>query len=533
MTRTSSSYRINRSFRTGLSALLLIVPAAYAQHGAATPAEGAVRPSDAPSGITSGEESPADPPREERSPPADEEAKESDEAPKKVVIRATRTQEIGGIVEFEDDEAIVIRTLEGRLESFAKHRVFQIIRLITPEPGQTGTVIRRDGNRQHGIILEDAIQHVRLEIAGVRITIPRTDVHAIVLDIPFKERYERLRVNIDRSTPDQQFQLAQWLRAERRQDLAALELRDILTRFDHEPSRRLLTLIDIELELEAERTARDSAPTDSRGSRRTSSGHETVQRILTDEEVNILRVYEIDFDHPPRVVVPRPTIQKVISNYASDPLLPASEMERNRLFREDPLNIVRLIFELRARELYPEIRVLTEPYAFNLFRQRVHDAWLIPNCATSRCHGGDDAGRLALIGRNTRDVRVRYTNFLILTRLELDDPEWPLLNFQRPLDSLIIQHALPRAVSRRPHPDVPGYTPALQRAEDERLRDFTLFIQALHPRRIAYPIDFEPAPTPGWLARMAGREARDADHDDRDPSGQPGTGRRPDDRVDR
>ena len=54
-----------------------------------------------------------------------------------------------------------------------------------------------------------------------------------------------------------------------------------------------------------------------------------------------------------------------------------------RAAADQPLDIVRLMFELRARDLYGQIQVNSEPYSMNLFRQRVHDTWLMNNCATS------------------------------------------------------------------------------------------------------------------------------------------------------
>ena len=161
------------------------------------------------------------------------------------------------------------------------------------------------------------------------------------------------------------------------------------------------------------------------------------------------------------------TIRTLIERYGTSELLPASQTERTALFRADETELAKLMFRLQARELYPQINVLSEPAALNEFRLRVHDAWLINNCTTSRCHGGLDAGRLFLHQRNSKDARVRYTNLLILERLELD-PEWPLINYDEPLMSLIIQHALPsmlRASRTRTCPVGSRSSPA---ATDER-----------------------------------------------------------------
>jgi hypothetical protein len=160
------------------------------------------------------------------------------------------------------------------------------------------------------------------------------------------------------------------------------------------------------------------------------------------------------------------------------------------MFRADPIDLVRLMFELKARDLYPQINVDSEPYALNIFRQRVHDAWLIGNCATSRCHGGLEGGRFFLHSRNSRDERVRFTNLLILLRSEW--PDEPLVDFERPLDSLVIQHALPRTEARFPHPDVPGWKPVFTNANQRLLADAVRWIESMYRPRPSYPVDYEP-----------------------------------------
>ena len=64
-----------------------------------------------------------------------------------------------------------------------------------------------------------------------------------------------------------------------------------------------------------------------------------------------------------------------------------------------PGEILRWFFDLRARELYGSIEVLENPRSMRLFRDEVNRAWLTNNCATSKCHGGENAGRLWLTGR--------------------------------------------------------------------------------------------------------------------------------------
>ena len=111
------------------------------------------------------------------------------------------------------------------------------------------------------------------------------------------------------------------------------------------------------------------------------------QRIpdrLTDREVNLIRVYEIDLEDPPRVLVPRNAVMELCEQYGTSSLVPDTETEQLALAASPSIDIVRLLFKLRARELYDRIEVLSEPKAA---LPRTCTTWLMNNCSTTRCHG--------------------------------------------------------------------------------------------------------------------------------------------------
>src|SRR5688500_18821965 len=68
-----------------------------------------------------------------------------DRPPQRVVLRVNRNTEIAGHIALEDSDTITIRNLKGEVESFPKSRISQIVRLVEPEPGQSGLVYMRDG----------------------------------------------------------------------------------------------------------------------------------------------------------------------------------------------------------------------------------------------------------------------------------------------------------------------------------------------------------------------------------------------------
>lgn len=416
----------------------------------------------------------------------------------RVILEINRNESVRGWVESEDEHLIVIREGDGEtVKSYIKARLQRIVRLVDAEPGTPIVVLLRDGTHHEGELVEDAWDHVSLRVAGLPTRFPRERVDRVLERPTVEELLRQLKSTITPEMTKRRLDLARWLIDRDRYDLAAEELRSLVRdEPDEVDARRLLRVCEAQLAMRADRLERLEGAT-SRPEEETAAGPVTQAELLpreliSEEDVNIIRVYEIDFRRPPRLEIEPDTIREVIRAYATNPAIPASSEERTALFRAEPVEIARLMMEtLRAREFYPRIQVLSEPHALNLFRRRVHNAWLIPNCANASCHGGVKAGRFFLHRRNHRDERVRYTNFLILERLELD-PEWPLINYNEPMMSLIVQHALPRNEARKPHPDVRGWRPVFTRSNPRLLEETLAWIEAMYPVRPDYPVEYEP-----------------------------------------
>lgn len=432
-------------------------------------------------------------------------ARSSEDDPQlpRVIVRVSRNLEVAGYVEDEDETIIVIRKLDDEIESYSKSRVVSIVRLAEPKPGQSGIVILRNGQRREGIIIEDTFDHVLIEAEGIRAKLLREAVDYVILRPTFQQQYKNWKAAIGPTQHVDHYRLCDWLVNQRKYELAKIELVELVKISQMPEAMRLLTIVEAQLALDKGRPKNDEVgDPDSDQSSRTYQGHDDPNvgpvddkdllptELLSYEDVNLMRVYEIDFHNPPHLVIGPDTIRKLISTYASNKLIPTGE-KRTAMFRADPLDITRLMFELKARDLYKEIKVQTEPYAMNLFRRRVHDTWLINNCATSRCHGGIHAGEFFLHRRGHKNERVRYTNFLILERLEID-PDWPLINYEQPMDSLIIQYGLKRSEARKPHPDVRGWKPVFARSNKRMLDDAGRWIRSMLQPRPDYPIEYEP-----------------------------------------
>jgi hypothetical protein len=427
----------------------------------------------------------------------DEEPFDAPVRPARVYLIIDRHTELGGRLVGETADEIVIEH-EGAEKSFPKARIVSIIPLVEPAPGQNGVVRLRDGNSFRGVVLADDLDEVRMEIAGIETRFPRKSVLQVVLEESDLEKYLRLREAIPQVDHVRRLALCRWLHQRRMYAEALEELDRLLEDFDLGDARTLRAVVEAQLALDGPPSrAEPLAPLGEGGIDPGDVARGTIplkellpQRLLTRDDVNLIRVLEIDFRRPPRISIEPETIRTLIQRYAAHPAIPATSEGRTRMFRADPIDLVRLMFELKARDLYPQINVDSEPFALNLFRQRVHDAWLIGNCATSRCHGGLEGGRFFLHNRNSRDERVRFTNLLILLRSEWSDE--PLVDFERPLDSLIIQHALPRTEARFPHPDVPGWKPVFTNANQRLLADAVRWIESMYQPRPTYPVEYEP-----------------------------------------
>jgi len=149
------------------------------------------------------------------------------------------------------------------------------------------------------------------------------------------------------------------------------------------------------------------------------------------------------------------------------------------------------LFRARARDLYGSVEVIGQPQSVRIFRDRVQAGWLVNNCATSRCHGGPDIGGLWLVNRKPRSDAATYTNLLILERTELFDGR-PLIDFERPAASAMLQLGLPTNDSARPHPKVVGWRPAFRNRDARAFRFAVSWIDAMYEPRPEYPVEYVP-----------------------------------------
>jgi hypothetical protein len=419
-------------------------------------------------------------------PEATGEVAEEAKTRRRVHVVIDRFREVGGEVVAEDELTITIKR-DGREETFERNKVLAIVTLLEVKAGgENGTIYMRDGTRLDALVMEDGFTDVTVEVEGIRHQIPRDDVDHVELYPGFEEWLAHVRERIDPNDLEARIDLARWMVENSRLQLARTELKSVIMIDEHPGAKQLLQLVEAKIALDNEGS---SLATPLPPKRDRTEG--IPERQLTHEDVNIIRVYEIDFSDPPKVSLEPGTIDALVASHSEHPLVPSDIRGREGLNAMRDIDKVKLIFDVKARELYPNIKVESIPDSLSRFRKHVHNTWLIRNCATSGCHGGQNAGRFFLHRTDPTDSRTILENLLIMERLDLGGPH-RIIDYEKPEMSLLVQYALPSAEARVPHPEVPGYTPVFPAGESRIRTQTEQWIRSMYQPRPRYPVEFTP-----------------------------------------
>lgn len=396
-------------------------------------------------------------------------------------------------------------------------------------------LVMRDGQRMTGRLVGQTAEWITVRIAGVEARVPVESVERLELQLPVRKRYEQMRALIDDGDVERLLIVAEWLRGVGLYEEALRELDHILQvdRFN-DRARQLRELVSRQIEMRErrdrraqERAAEPPKPRDPESKtapagdeeveteeqadaaeasgRHVPLGHRRDFPVLSDAQVNLMKVYELDLRDPPRLLIERATIDRLLQQFAGSPLLPATRAERDRFYRKSPEEILDLMFQLQARDLYGEVRVLGGVKSMEKFRDTVQTTWLLQNCSTSGCHGDANPSGLTLYRRRPGSEQSVYTNFLILDRYRTSDG-MALIDWQTPDRSLLMQMGMNRDNAFRPHPDVRGWRPVFRTVTDRRFRDAVEWIGSMYRPRTEVPIEYHP---PGEAARAAQPDAAD------------------------
>jgi len=354
----------------------------------------------------------------------------------------------------------------------------------------------RDGRQIEGLLVHNNPQTIVLRIAGIDTTLAMKDIFKVERVPSVEERYKKLRAVIADNDIEQLLVLTDWLRDRGAYALALKEVVHILkVEPGNEEAKTLKLLVENQLKLKLQSQARQHEKPGQSSSVHTKSRRPEFP-VLTPDQINLLKVYEVDLGDPPRMRIDRTTVRELLDTYKGNPLIPTTAEGKAALEHRPAERILELMFRLKARKFYGRVQVVSEPKAFKLFRDKVHRAWLVNSCATNACHGGQQAGPLWLDNLHQNSEATIYTNFLILDRYRLPDGT-PLINYEEPAKSPLLQMALPRKVSLYPHPLVATsrssvWRPVIGSVDDAKFRDAVTWINAMYSPRPEYPIHYTP-----------------------------------------
>lgn len=364
-------------------------------------------------------------------------------------------------------------------------------------PGTETDVVFKDGRRVRGLLIEQSRDRVILSIRGVTTPFSMDGVERVSRVPSVEEQYKLLRDATDAEDIEQIIRLSTWLRDKGRLDLALWEVeRALLLEPRHPQAKELKVLI---VEQRKVNMARGRTEPDDSGP--AGAAPKFSFPVLTNDQINLMRVYEIDLKDPPRLIIPPDVGRRFLNSYAGKDIeglgtVPSSAEARELFLRQKPADMLAWLFAARARELYPDIRVRENPRSMRVFIRDVHANWLINTCATSTCHGGEEAGRLWLTQRDPRGDQSAYTNFLILERFRTNDG-LGLIDYEAPERSPLLDFGLPRDQALFKHPEVAGlgkgrWRPAFAGKDDERYQRALDWIKSMYRPRTAYPVEYEP-----------------------------------------
>lgn len=370
------------------------------------------------------------------------------------------------------------------------------------------TVKVKDGRTVTGLLVGEDDKAITLEISGIRTPIQRDQIESVEYLKSVDEEYAARRAQLAENDLDGRYDLALWLYQREAYDLSMKELEDLTQRFPDDGrvtilrnavAGRIKLLEDQQTDLPPDATPPGVTPTPTPRpvQRDPAIPAGLPDEKLTQEQINLIRLYEVDLSTKPVVIVPRDVIDELFDKHKDSDLVPKGRSAQSAFRSAKGYEQLDLIFRLRAREFYPRITVKTDPPAITAFRTQLHQQYVLSYCASNGCHGDASGGDLFLFRTSPNSDPTVFTNFFILHRYQT--PQHYMLDRDQPEASLLLQYGMARDLAKTPHPEVPGYNPQIRVASDPRIKMITDFVNQLYKPAPTYGISFTP-PTPGKKA---------------------------------
>lgn len=397
-------------------------------------------------------------------------------------------------------------------------------------------VKRKDGRAVRGELVSQTDEQVTLDVDGIPTSIKRADIESVEDVQTIEDLYRERRSRIRDDDVDGRWDLARWLYEQKAYRLALDELTQLHEQFPED--RRVKTLLGIvsnrvkQIEGDSgpaspaspapgNRPSQPSPPQDAATPQTAATKvyQDIPTDLLNEDQMNLIKLYEVDLTERPPVRIPREVIESLFTDYAGSELIPKNRNEQLQFRRLAGWQQLEIIFRLQARELYPRIEVRALPPALRNFKSTIQRRYVVSYCATAGCHGGKQAGEFFLFSKRANDDPTVFTNFYILSEYRNQDGD--MIDRGNPERSLLLQYGLPREAASTPHPEVEGWRPEFR---TERDRQYQLILEwlgsGLYSPKPDYGIDY-PLPQIAPPAEAPQPQGEDAGGAAEAPAGSP------------
>jgi len=362
------------------------------------------------------------------------------------------------------------------------------------------------GQTFEGELISETDQTVILLISGIETPVKRSNIKSITLKKSGQEIYEERRAELKDDDLDGRFALAYDMYEMGELDLAKQETRSLLQRFpDSEKVQRLDDVVADAIKLREDRVEQPAvdpagpapqAPADDRPKGGRLDPQILREQQLSEKEINLIRLWELPTDLTdlkPRIIIPRETIEAVLDEYADREEVPKGRREQNAFRTADGWEQLPVLFAVRARELYPTVRVIEDPPVMKTYRSEIAPLYI--NGYFSETFGRGAVEGLSLFGGRGQRVRAAYTDFYILHKFQRGNAY--MIDRDKPEESLLVQWGLPRDQAIYKAPDVPGWRPFFTGRDDPKFDKVVEWIDSLY-KTVDYGIRYSP-PAPDQI----------------------------------
>ena len=369
-----------------------------------------------------------------------------------IVVHLDGRRFVGFLSDLEADPLSVLQ-LDSTTTAVPKRMVdtLRVLKGAMPEP-KPCLVLLKDGSQRRGMLLEDGFEGVRIQVGPRTERIELEEVAGVKWRPTVAQEIEARRASIRTSDPAEMARFIRWLIMEGHVEPAARELEKYAEDFPeaNATTKQLQALLAARPQLDQQAPKRSSKP------RRPAlpSG------ALTPTEVNRIRIWEYDFENPSPVRIPGELRRTFHARHLGKDGFP----DLKTLRRLPDHEFLRLLCEMKDRDLYNEVQITVDPPALDRFRRTIHDRWLLPKCGS--CHTREASpGGFGLETQDSSKPEVRMLNLLLLEHATSSDGA-PLLNWRNPAESRLLDLGKDPRAAKHPHPEVEGYTPIFHRGRE-------------------------------------------------------------------